>query len=58
VIVDVEGTGPQAQFTFKGVAKPGSVPDAPPVVTESKAAGGGAGRAPDQRRVAPRPGSG
>jgi ATP-dependent Clp protease ATP-binding subunit ClpC len=42
VMVDVEGTGPQAQFTFKGVAKPDSVPDAPPVVIESKAAASGA----------------
>ena len=42
VIVDVEGTGPEAQFTFKGVAKPDSVPDAPPVVIESKAAASGA----------------
>jgi hypothetical protein len=41
-MVDVEGTGPEAQFTFKGVAKPDSVPDAPPVVIESKAAASGA----------------
>jgi ATP-dependent Clp protease ATP-binding subunit ClpC len=58
VMVDVEGTGPEAQFTFKGVAKPDSVPDAPPVVIESKAAASGAEGAPDQRRAAPRPGSG
>src|SRR3989440_1536889 len=30
VTVDVEGTGPEAQFTFEGVARPGAVPDAPP----------------------------
>jgi ATP-dependent Clp protease ATP-binding subunit ClpC len=30
VIVDVEGTGEDAQFTFKGVPKPDAVPDAPP----------------------------
>jgi ATP-dependent Clp protease ATP-binding subunit ClpC len=32
VTVDVEGTGPDAQFTFEGVAKPAAVPDAPPAV--------------------------
>ena len=32
VTVDVEGTGPQAQFTFEAVAKPGAVPGAPPAV--------------------------
>ena len=30
VTVDVQGTGPQAQLTFKGVPKPSEVPDAPP----------------------------
>jgi ATP-dependent Clp protease ATP-binding subunit ClpC len=47
VIVDVEGTGETAKFTFNGVAKPESVPDAPavemasePVVTKSGAMGG------------------
>jgi ATP-dependent Clp protease ATP-binding subunit ClpC len=30
VTVDVEGAGPEAQFTFEGVARPGAVPDAPP----------------------------
>ncbi|GLZ04224.1 ATP-dependent Clp protease ATP-binding protein [Actinomadura sp. NBRC 104412] len=30
VIVGTEGTGEDATFTFKGVPKPGSVPDAPP----------------------------
>jgi len=32
VTVDVEGTGPEAQFTFEGVARPAAVPDAPPAV--------------------------
>ena len=32
VTVDVDSTGPQAQFTFEGVAKPGAVPDTPPAV--------------------------
>ena len=41
VIVDVEGTGPEAQLTFKGVPKPGEMPDAPPAETGSKAATGG-----------------
>ena len=39
VTVDVEGTGPEAQFTFKGVPKP----DAPPAETGSKAAADGTG---------------
>src|SRR5450755_982845 len=42
VMVDAEGTGPEAKFTFKGVAKPDAVPDAPPVDIETKAATGGA----------------
>ena len=29
VIVDVEGTGETAKFTFNGVPKPDAVPDAP-----------------------------
>ena len=43
VTVDVEGTGPQAQLTFKGVPKPGEVPDTPPaeIASESNAAAGG-----------------
>jgi ATP-dependent Clp protease ATP-binding subunit ClpC len=43
VTVDVEGTGPQAQLTFKGVPKPDEVPDTPPaeIASESKAAAGG-----------------
>jgi hypothetical protein len=28
----VEGTGPEAQFTFEAVARPAAVPDAPPAV--------------------------
>jgi ATP-dependent Clp protease ATP-binding subunit ClpC len=32
VTVDVEGTGPEAQLTFKSVPKPEAVPDAPPAV--------------------------
>jgi ATP-dependent Clp protease ATP-binding subunit ClpC len=32
VTVDVEGTGPQAQFTFEVVARLAAVPDAPPAV--------------------------
>jgi ATP-dependent Clp protease ATP-binding subunit ClpC len=43
VTVDVEGTGPEAQFTFKGVPKPDSVPDAPPAEIDSRAAAGGTG---------------
>jgi ATP-dependent Clp protease ATP-binding subunit ClpC len=44
VMVDVEGAGPAAKFAFKGVAKPGQVPDAPPaeIASETKAAAGGA----------------
>src|SRR5437660_1449862 len=30
VTVDVEGTGPDAQFTFEGVARPAAVPGVPP----------------------------
>jgi ATP-dependent Clp protease ATP-binding subunit ClpC len=41
VIVDAEGTGPEAQLTFKGVPKPGEMPGAPPAETDSKAAAGG-----------------
>ena len=43
VTVDVEGTGPEAQLTFKGVPKPGEVPGTPPAGTGSKAAAGGTG---------------
>jgi ATP-dependent Clp protease ATP-binding subunit ClpC len=40
VTVNVEDTGPEAQFTFEGVPKPGEVPDTPPaeIASESKAA--------------------
>ena len=41
VTVDVQGTGPQAQLTFKGAPKPGEVPGAPPAAIDSKAAAGG-----------------
>src|SRR5690242_21551572 len=37
VIVDVEGEGEEAQFTFKGVPKPESVPDAPLAEVDSGA---------------------
>jgi ATP-dependent Clp protease ATP-binding subunit ClpC len=41
VIVDSEGEGPTAKFTFTGVAKPESVPDAPPAEIESASSGEG-----------------
>ena len=41
VMVDVEGTGQEARFTFKGVAKPQAVPDAPPAAINSRAAASG-----------------
>jgi ATP-dependent Clp protease ATP-binding subunit ClpC len=41
VTVDVQGTGPQAQLTFRGVPKPDEVPGAPPAEIDSKAAAGG-----------------
>ena len=44
VIVDVEGTGDDANFVFKGVPKPDDVPDAPPAEIDSQAAAGGADR--------------
>jgi ATP-dependent Clp protease ATP-binding subunit ClpC len=46
VMVDAEGTGKEGKFVFKGVAKPGEVPDMPPaeIASESKAAAGGADR--------------
>ena len=43
VTVDVEGTGPEAQFTFEGVPKPDEVPDAPPAEIGSKTAASGTG---------------
>jgi ATP-dependent Clp protease ATP-binding subunit ClpC len=39
VIVDVEGEGEEAQFAFKGVPKPESVPDAPLAEVPSNATG-------------------
>jgi ATP-dependent Clp protease ATP-binding subunit ClpC len=44
VIVDVEGTGPEAKLTFKGMPRPGEVPDTPPaeIASESKPAASGA----------------
>ena len=39
----MQGTGPQAQLTFKGVPKPGEVPGAPPAKSDSKAAAAGTG---------------
>ena len=44
VTVDVAGAGPEAQLTFKGVPRPGAMPDAPPAETGSKAAAGGTDR--------------
>jgi ATP-dependent Clp protease ATP-binding subunit ClpC len=41
VIVDANGAGAEAEFTFKGVAKPDAVPDAPPADIASKAATSG-----------------
>ena len=43
VTVDVEGSGPAAQLTFKGVPKPGEVPDTPPAEIDSKTAVGTGG---------------
>jgi ATP-dependent Clp protease ATP-binding subunit ClpC len=43
VTVDVQGTGPQAQFTFKGVPRPDEVPDTPPAEIDSKTAAGRTG---------------
>jgi ATP-dependent Clp protease ATP-binding subunit ClpC len=40
VIVDVEGTGEEAKFVFKGEPKPESVPDAVPVEVETPTASG------------------
>src|SRR5213083_2998105 len=43
VMVDVKGTGEDAEFTFKGVPKPGQVPDTPPAEIDTKAAAGRTG---------------
>jgi ATP-dependent Clp protease ATP-binding subunit ClpC len=40
VTVDVQGTGPQTQLTFKGVPKPDEVTGAPPAEIDSNAAAG------------------
>jgi len=40
VTVDVEGTGPEAQLTFKAVPRPDELPHAPPAEIDSKAAAG------------------
>ena len=44
VMVDAEGSGTEGKFSFKGVAKPDAVPDAPPaeIASESKAPASGA----------------
>jgi ATP-dependent Clp protease ATP-binding subunit ClpC len=46
VMVDVEGAGPEAKFAFKGVPKPGEVPDAPPaeIASDTKAVASSDGR--------------
>jgi ATP-dependent Clp protease ATP-binding subunit ClpC len=46
VIVDADGKGPEAKFTFKGVAKPDAVPDAPPEDIASTKAATTGGSAP------------
>jgi ATP-dependent Clp protease ATP-binding subunit ClpC len=43
VTVDVAGTGPAAQLTFKGAPRPGEVPGTPPAEIDSKAAAGRTG---------------
>ena len=40
VTVDAHGTGTEAQFTFKGVLKPGELPDAPPAGTGGRLTNG------------------
>jgi len=41
VVVDAEGTGPEATFFFKGEPKPQDVPDAPPAEIDTKPAATG-----------------
>jgi ATP-dependent Clp protease ATP-binding subunit ClpC len=41
VIVDADGTGPEAQFIFRGEPKPDAVPDAPPAEIETRPAASG-----------------
>jgi ATP-dependent Clp protease ATP-binding subunit ClpC len=50
VIVDVKGTGEDAQFTFKGVPKPDAVPDAPPEEVSSSAGSADRGGASSQQQ--------
>jgi ATP-dependent Clp protease ATP-binding subunit ClpC len=40
IMVDTEGTGKEAKFSFRGVPKPEEVPDAPPAELASETAGG------------------
>src|SRR5260370_40872548 len=61
VMVDAEGTGQAAQFTFKGVPQPDAVADALPaeIASESKAAASGTnGRLTTGGAAPPRPGGG
>ncbi|MGI9006240.1 MAG: ATP-dependent Clp protease ATP-binding subunit [Streptosporangiaceae bacterium] len=49
VMVDAEGTGKEAKFTFKGVPKPEILPDTPPVELAKAAGSSGSGiEAPDR----------
>jgi len=41
VVVDADGSGPEAAFTFRGEPKPDAVPDAPPVEIDTKPAASG-----------------
>jgi ATP-dependent Clp protease ATP-binding subunit ClpC len=41
IMVDADGTGPEAQFIFKGEPKPDAVPDVPPAEMESRPAASG-----------------
>jgi ATP-dependent Clp protease ATP-binding subunit ClpC len=41
VMVDADGSGPEATFTFKGEPKPDAVPDAPPAEIDTKPAASG-----------------
>jgi ATP-dependent Clp protease ATP-binding subunit ClpC len=49
VMVDTEGTGKEAKFTFKGVTKPEAVPDTPPVELASETAGASRSEVQDRR---------
>ncbi|HEX9031539.1 MAG TPA: hypothetical protein VF834_06810, partial [Streptosporangiaceae bacterium] len=48
IMVDTEGTGKEAKFTFKGVPKPEVVPDTPPVELAKAAGGTGTEAAPER----------